>query len=89
MEGGAEIGGFDNGGGADKSGGRGAGRETDDAGAAGPAAVTERQPHGPGDCGHHIMLPCAARRAVLGRGLPGAEARRRWDDDGHMEGRIR
>lgn len=87
-EGRSEIGGFDNGGGADKSGGCGAGRETDDAGTAGPAAVTERRPHRPDDCGHHIMLPCAARRAMLGRGLPGAEARRRRDGDGRVGGRI-
>ena len=88
-EGGSEIGGFDNGGGADKSGGRGAGRETDDTGAAGPAAVTERRPHGPSNCGHHIMLPCAARRAVLGRGLPEAGICRRRDDDGRVGGRVR
>ena len=63
------MGGFGNdGSGAGKSGGRRAGRRADDAWAAGPAAVTERRPYGPGECGHHIMLPCAARRAVLGRG---------------------
>ena len=65
------FGGYGGGGGGDDddSGGgkperRAAGRGPDDAGAAG----AERRPHEPSDCGHHIMLACAARREVLGRG---------------------
>ena len=68
--------GLDNdGNGAGKPRRRGAGRRADGAGAAGPVAGTERRPHGQDDCGHHIMLACAARRAVLGRGaaLPAPE----------------
>ena len=66
-----EVGGFgDDGGGYDggKSEGRGAGRGPDDAKATGPVAGAERWPHGPDDCGHHIMLACAARREIRGRG---------------------
>ena len=48
---------------------RGAVRGPDDARAAGPATGAERRrPHGPGYCGHHIMLACAARRELRGRG---------------------
>ena len=68
-EGGSDTGGCGNGGSdAGKLDGRGAGRRAGDAGAGGPAAGTEGRPHESSDCGHHIMLPCAARRAVLGRG---------------------
>lgn len=60
------------GGGGDGGGGKSERRRAssgqDDARAAGPVAGTERRSHGPGGCGHHIMLACAARREVLGRG---------------------
>ena len=88
--GGSETGGFgNNGSGAGRPGGRGAGRRADDTGAVGPAAGTEGRPHEPSDCGHHIMLACAARRAVLGRGLPETGARRRRDEDGRVGARVR
>ena len=69
-----EVGGFDNddgaGGGYDggKPERRAAGRGPDDARAASPVAGAERRPHGPGGCGHHIMLACAARREIRGHG---------------------
>ncbi|MDE0090484.1 MAG: hypothetical protein OXP12_03910 [Thaumarchaeota archaeon] len=57
-------GGYDGG----KSERRAAGRGPDDARAAGPAAGAERQAHESSGCGHHIMLACAARREMRGRG---------------------
>ena len=50
------------------NGNDGGGGAAGNAGAADPAAGTEQRPHESGYCGHHIMLACAARRAVRGRG---------------------
>ncbi len=60
------FGNYDDDNGADKPGRCSAGRGSRDAGAAGPAAGPGEWWRGPGGCGHHIMLACAARREVRG-----------------------